>query len=803
MRAVVVALLGLLFSCAGAQAGQAAYKTGPVPAWVQAVSPIHPAPATPLPTRGSVAYLLRDMQTRVDQRGKVAYFHTASKALDGGGVEKVANVSINFDPSYQSLTLHAINVVRDGVVIPKLPGARIHVLQRETELDYLIYDGSMTASVLLDDIRIGDIVEYAFSVDGNNPVFQGKISGRAELEWAVPVEHSLVRLLMPAGRPVHIAARNSKLGPEIRDAGGYREYRWEQRNIPALKVDRGAPEWFDPYGSVQWTEFADWAAVVRWALPLYQPPSDPGPALRQEIARIGREHADAAGRAAAVLKLVQRDVRYLGIEVGPGSHAPTPPDQVYQRRFGDCKDKTLLTITMLRALGIEAAPALVNTSVARQVSSWAPSPIAFNHVLVRVLLDGKLYWLDPTRPLQQGELEHLYQPDYGYALVLAPDSKALAAMTPRAGPHKLVRAVFDSTAGVDQPVDYTVTTTVHGQNADNLRTQLTNNRADMATQYHSFYARRYAQVRQNGELEIQDDAVRNALTVVESYVIPNFWVLGKKGERREASVEASEIDAPLKAPDDIGRNAPLRLDYPYEVTEVTEVRLPERWDIQACSTEVHDPAFDFSYQVSKGTDAKSVIITAHYKALRDAVEPGDMDKYAAHLKEARAAVGYTLYTGVGAGSTSAAQAAEAGPSSRLARWLRTLVPLVVMLALMAAWSSLAVRMQRSPAAHAEVNKRLLLAVVLVSATVALCFLPTVRLTTALPAALVLLAIMMPYLWRTVPQVPASHIAYKWALRCYRARGDTAPVVLRSFLRRVPPLIGWFAIGTVLARLLSK
>jgi hypothetical protein len=792
MRAVVVVMLGLLFFCTGARAGAPAYKTGPAPAWVQAVSPLHPAPATPLPTRGSVAYLLRDMQTRVDPRGKVAYFHTASKALDGGGVEKVANISINFDPSYQALTLHTINVLRDGAVIPKLSGARIHVLQRETELDYLIYDGSMTASVLLEDIRIGDIVEYAFSVDGNNPVFGGKITGRAELEWAVPVGHSLVRLLMPAGRPLRIAARNTKQEPAVQEAAGYREYRWEQRNIPALKVDRGTPDWYDPYGSVQWSEFPDWASVVQWALPLYQPPRDPGAALRQEIERIGREHADAVGRVAAVLKLVQRDIRYLGIEVGPGSHAPTAPAQVYQRRFGDCKDKTLLTITLLRALGIDAAPALVNTSVARQVADWAPAPTAFNHVLVRVQLSGKLYWLDPTRAMQQGELDHLYQPDYGYALVLAPGSKALTAMTGGAGPHKMVRAVFDSTAGVDKPVGYTVSTTVHGQNADNLRTQLTNNRADMATQYQSFYARRYAQIRQDGELELRDDAARNALTVVESYVIPNFWVLSKKGDQREASIEASEIDAPLKAPDDIGRNAPLRLDYPYEVTEVTEVRLPERWNLRTSDAEVHDPAFDFSYKVSKGAGDKSVIITAHYKALRDAVEPGDMEKYAAHLKEARAAVGYSLYTGTGA-------AVDAQPSS----WLTRFLPLVVMLALMVAWSWLAVRMQRSPSAHAEVNKRLLLAVVLISATIALCFLPTIPLTTALPAALVVLAIVAPYLWRTVPQVPASHVVYRWALRCYRARGDTAPVVLRSFLRKVPPLVGWFAIGTALAKLLSR
>jgi transglutaminase-like putative cysteine protease len=802
MRVALAVLLGVLFSWAGAQAAPLAYKTAAAPDWVRPVSAIHPAAATPQPTRGSVAYVLRDMQSRIDQHGKSMYFHSASKALDGGGVEKVANISINFDPSYQTLTLHAINVIRDGTVIPKLPGARVQVLQRETELDYLVYDGSMTASVLLDDIRIGDIVEYAFSVDGNNPVFQGKVTGRAELQWAVPVEHSFVRLLAPSGRPLHIAALNSTQQPVVREAGGYRDYVWEQRNIAALKVDRGAPDWFDPYASVQWTEYPDWASVVQWALPLYQPPRDPGAALQQEIARIGREQADAAGRVAAVLKMVQRDIRYLGIEVGPGSHAPTAPAKVYQRRFGDCKDKTLLTITMLRALGIDAVPALVNTSVAKEVASWAPAPTAFNHVLVRVRLDGKTYWLDPTRSLQQGELAHLYQPDYGYALVLEPGGQALSPMASGAGVPKVVKAVFDLTAGIDQPVGYTVTTTVRGQGADNLRRQLANNKHDMATQYQNFYARRYEQIRQDGALDIKDDTARNALTVVESYRIPRFWVLNKKGTRREASVELSEIDAPLKAPDDIGRNAPLRLDYPYEVNEETEVRLPERWNLKVSNTEVRDPAFEFSYKVSKGEDGKRLIISAHYKALRDHVEPGDMGQYAARLKQAREAVGYSLYTAVGTAAADDAPAADDAAPLLPAR-LRHFLPLIVMTALMAAWCWLAMRMQRAPATHGEVNRRLLLVVVIVTATLALCCVPGLQLSVVLPIALVVLAVMTQYLWRTVPRVPASHIGYRLALRCYRARGETMPVVAGSLLRKAMPLIGWFAVGGALAKLLGR
>ena len=791
----VFAVLGFLLLCAGdAQARSDAYKTGAPPAWVLAL-PAEPPPSSspsPSPQRGSVTFLLRDMQTRVDQRGKVTYFHTASKALDGSGVEKVANLSINFDPSFQTLTLHAINVIRNGKVIPKLPGARVQVLQRETELDYLVYDGSMTASVLLDDIRIGDIVEYAFSLDGVNPVFQGKVSSRAEMAWSVPVARSFVRLLMPRNRPLRIVAHNSKMEPQISEADGYRDYRWEQYATPGFKTDKGAPEWFNPYAAVQWTEFAEWASVVQWALPLYQPPREVGPALREEIARIGRDYTDPAARTAEVLRTVQREIRYLGIEVGPGSHAPTPPDKVYQRRFGDCKDKTLLTITMLRALGIDAVPALVNTEITRDIEHWAPTPLAFNHVLVRARVDGNVYWLDPTRSMQQGELAYLHQPDYGYALVLEPDSTALSLMGPRTGGVKRVRAVFDATDGVDRPVNYTISTTVQGDRADSLRTQLQHSRAELETQYQNFYARGYESLRANGGMDVQDDERRNELTTVEHYRIPGFWTFNKKRARSEAYVEVSEIDSSLKAPEAIGRNAPLRLEYPYEITETTEVRLPERWNIKTSNVKVHDPSFAFSYKVTQGPDSRSVLITAYYKALRDHVEPGDMGNYAAHLKQARDALGYNLYSSAAGANSEETSSSVSGRSGLL---------LAGMMVLMGAWLWLAMRMQRAAPAHGEVNRRLLLAVVIVSGTVVMCWMSPIPLSKAVPPALVILVVMAQYLLRTVPQVPSTHFAYPWALRLYRARNGTGPLVMRSMLRKLVPLIGWFAIGTSLVKLI--
>jgi len=48
--------------------------------------------------------------------------------------------------------------------------------------------------------------------------------------------------------------------------------------------------------------------------------------------------------------MLQQTIRYMGVEVGVGSHTPTHPNAVLTRRFGDCKDKALLVLNMLDAL---------------------------------------------------------------------------------------------------------------------------------------------------------------------------------------------------------------------------------------------------------------------------------------------------------------------------------------------------------------------------------------------------------------------------------------------------------------------
>jgi hypothetical protein len=141
-----------------------------------------------------------------------------------------------------------------------------------------------------------------------------------------------------------------------------------------------------------------------------------------------------------------------------------------QRRFGDCKDKALLAATMLGELGIDAAPALVDTRLGRRIADYLPAPTVFNHVILHVRLEGRSHWLDPTRNEQRGTLGTLTPPDFGLALVLEPGSRDLTAMAP-SDPAQVTRAVsetFDLRPGIGAPAKLQVVTVYSGPAADGV-----------------------------------------------------------------------------------------------------------------------------------------------------------------------------------------------------------------------------------------------------------------------------------------------------------------------------------------------
>ena len=619
---------------------------GPAPAWVEIHEAALDAPAPAEGLSDGRHYLLADEQVRIAGDRQVRYKHIAIRAVNERGVEDVANVQISFDPNYQTLAVHRLQVRRDGLVVARAAPSALRLLQRESSLESLVYDGRLTAHVALPDVRVGDVVEYAYTVQGSNPAFGAARFGSFDLEWGVPVAEIRARLLWPRGRPLHWKPHNAAPAAEVTGTATELDHRWTLRQVPGRVVDADSPGWYDPYRWVEWGEFPDWGAVVRWALPLYRLPTGPLPAVDREVARIAAASTDPEARLLAALRFVQREVRYLGIEMGANSHAPHPPETVLQRRYGDCKDKTLLTLTLLGRLGIPASPALVHTTERQAAAQRLPTPWAFNHVLVRAELNGQPVWLDPTRTLQGGrQLAQWVQSDHGQALVIEDGQQGFS---PMAGPEarmqrQQLHVLLDASAGYDQPAQLTVTTHATGAAAENLRSTLASqSRERLQKDYLDYYAAAYPDLAVAQPMDIRDDLDANAIELVEHYRMPKYWTRDDKKKRWDGDIGVPDLMGWLKRPKALNRQAPLSLRHPVNFTLVSEFRLPGSWAVKPDPLHFEHTAFEVKRdEVWK--DDHTLVITDHYRSRADHVAAADIAGYVARLDEARKRLSYTLF----------------------------------------------------------------------------------------------------------------------------------------------------------------
>jgi hypothetical protein len=565
------------------------------------------------------------------------YYHHVQRVDTAAGLTDLSQLKFYFEPSYQQLTIHFIRIQRGNVLIDALRPSEIKVIQQEESLNQQLYNGTLAALVFLNDLRVGDIVDSSYTVSGENPVLNGRFADTFYMADREPIQHLSYRLIWPSQRSLAIKNANIEIAPEVHQIENDSEYVWERRNVGALNVEDETPGWYDPFPRISFSEFQTWRDVTQWALPLYGTTNLPDE-LTSKIKKWETGFESPEQRAVAALRFVQDEIRYLGIELGRYSHQPTPPGKVFARRFGDCKDKSLLLTAILQAMGIDAAPALVNSRAGKSLDASQPSPFAFDHVIVQAKISGKTYWFDATMSYQRGSLDKYYDPDYERALVLRSDTVGLEKIpppTPGSG-SIIINEKYQGT----NPISLEVRSSFLGAEADNMRYELSSySLEELSKSYLNFYARSNPAIRAASLPKIEDDQTSNKIVVTETYVIDEFWKDNKH------YFLADKIYSEVGKPDVAQRSMPLRMRYPLSINHTIEIDLFEPYQIPPDRETFSDDALRFEYAYSR--NGNLIRLDYSLKTFADFIPTEKVQKHLRVLDKIREFVGFELTRGSG------------------------------------------------------------------------------------------------------------------------------------------------------------
>lgn len=602
------------------------YAIGPAPAWVV---PAKERPSTPV-DRAPMHYRLIDEQVRAEDRSKTEYVHVLREVNDAAGLSRASQIQIEFDPSYQTLVLHKLDVVRDGKRLSQLH-RKFPLLQRETQLERQMYDGRVTLSIVLDDVRAGDEVDYAYSIRGSNPVFDGKFVHETWLGTDVgPVALYQVRLLAPAGRTIHHSAPAGDVKVETRALGAWQETLFRRESVPQLRGEPRAPASAFLPQQLQFSEFADWAEVARWGQALFAQDGS-GPLLDDEVARIKAQASTPTDQLLAALRFVQQDVRYFGTEIGANTHKPTSPDKVIEQRFGDCKDKVTLLAALLKRLGLQATPVLVNTGLRGALDRVLPSPLDFDHVIARVDLDGTAYYLDGTRSEQTGTLPRRQSVGLGRGLLLAADTTGLTVLPSAADSKRVtVKDTIRFTRIADDPT-LESRITYYGDLAELMRASLAaRGPQPISDQLAGTYLKMYPKAKASDAMQVEQVPDDDAITFVQHYTVPGFWRF--PDERALVADQTAWVDIEaLSYPKSESRREPMAIELPGIYRHTITVDFPEDVYTQAPSQHYEDGDTHLTLHTSVTGSRRQTVFDAELHLIADEVKPDEWSAYMSKL----------------------------------------------------------------------------------------------------------------------------------------------------------------------------
>ena len=200
---------------------------------------------------------------------------------------------------------------------------------------------------------------------------------------------------------------------------------------------------FPSGGTSQKNEFASWDGMGHWYGGLLSGRMDASDPIRQKVAALVAGKTSRLQKMQAIADFMQHDIRYVGIELGIGGWQPHTAPDVFQHKYGDCKDKATLMRTMLHEIGIDSYHVVINTRRG-SVGPETPAHNGFNHAILAIKLPddtrdlaliaviehpklGRLLFFDPTNQVTPfGQIGGYLQANYG--LLVAPDGGELVEL---------------------------------------------------------------------------------------------------------------------------------------------------------------------------------------------------------------------------------------------------------------------------------------------------------------------------------------------------------------------------------------
>lgn len=607
------------------------FRLQPAPDWVERAEIPWDTPAAP---DDHVVALL--VHTQWAPEKSLRHERSVRRFVSREAVQKLSQVELEWDPEIENLIIHDLGIWRQGVKRDLTERSRFLLRQREGAFEQQLVHGRMSALVLLDDVRPGDVVELEFSILSQARLPGEKFDAIYSSERSMTTGRWIVSILLPDGSTFEWRGSS----PEIRmeesrsAASGDRVLTFSGKQETPLELEGGIPPWLIPYQHFQVSGYRSWEEVSTCIAEAWASVPRDHEALRLFAEEISGEGSTPEAKARLLVDWVQEHVRYLGMVGGAGGLRPQSPNLVLERRYGDCKDKSLLLCSLLNAIGVAAEPVLVNTVHRHLVGSVLPAMGAFDHVIATLEIDGRRGFVDATIAGDGGGLFDRCLLPYGLGLPVRAGTNELIPI-PERGPDLTSLLVtedihFDHTS-LFSYIDWRIEAV--GGDANLLRARLRAVGGEAFAKAEAEDLRQtFSTARHVGPAKWIDDPLVNRVIVWGRAAFAD-WGINPTGGRKTFQYKPRWIYHALTAPTIAEkRRFPFQLVFPANVRHEIRVHQKRHGFSQTFRVKSDNRFFQTCTSIRRASDEMIEAVYA-YRVRAGILNPDQVNEYWKHLDQ--------------------------------------------------------------------------------------------------------------------------------------------------------------------------
>ncbi|HUD49843.1 MAG TPA: DUF3857 domain-containing protein [Candidatus Baltobacteraceae bacterium] len=376
---------------------------------------------------------------------------TYTKVLTEKGRRNNRTLSLSFMLPYNTVAVPTLELIKpDGRVVPVDVAANSKETIDDSQMQMNIYDpNEKILQVNIPGVEIGDLIHSVTRNTIERSYIAGQYADENVLEEPSYILHESYEVHAPADRPlIRIALRDEVPGTvtyskETAPDGGVIHH-WEIGNVPRMFDEPAMPPYEMVLQRLYVSTMPDWQTVSKWYWNLSKSHLDATtPDMKQTVDSLTAGQTSEMDRIKAVFYFVSKKIRYMGLtpEKDRPGFEPHDVEITYDKKYGVCRDKAALLVSMLREAGLNAYPVLISVGVKRDPE--VPDP-DFNHAIVSVQLEkGDYLLMDPTDEntralLPTGDCDQSF-------LVCRPEGEALKISPVQPPEDHLMRVVTTGT----------------------------------------------------------------------------------------------------------------------------------------------------------------------------------------------------------------------------------------------------------------------------------------------------------------------------------------------------------------------